>query len=62
MIFVNNGLNGMVLIDGEQYARMKNCVNCEHSEVCLVVAKRRATHANDYTACSKWKLTDGDGK
>ena len=38
--------------------RMKNCVNCEHNEVCLVVAQRKARKANDYSACSKWKLVD----
>jgi hypothetical protein len=37
---------------------MKNCVNCDHSEVCVVVARRKAQHANDYTPCSKWKLVD----
>ena len=36
--------------------RMKNCVNCEHSEVCVVVARRKAQHPNDYSPCSKWKL------
>ena len=40
--------------------RMKNCMNCDHHEVCLIVARRRATKANDYSACSKWKLGDGD--
>lgn len=38
--------------------RMKNCVNCDHSEVCLVVAQRKARKANDYSPCSKWKLVE----
>ena len=38
--------------------RMKNCVNCDHSEVCVVVARRKAQHANDYSPCSKWKLVE----
>ena len=42
----------------EEYARMKNCVNCDHSEVCLVVAQRKAKKAGDYSPCSKWKLVE----
>ena len=38
--------------------RMKNCVNCDHSEVCFLVARRKAQKANDYTPCSKWKLVE----
>ena len=38
--------------------RMKNCANCAHSEVCFLVARRRAQKANDYTPCSKWKLVE----
>ena len=38
--------------------RMKNCVNCDHYEVCVVVARRKAQKANDYTPCSKWKLVE----
>ena len=42
----------------EEYQRMKNCANCDHNEVCLVVAQRKAKHANDYSPCSKWKLVE----
>ena len=42
----------------EEYERMKNCVNCDHSEVCLVVARRKAQKAGDYSACGKWKLIE----
>ena len=48
-----------VVMDYEDFERMKNCVNCIHSEVCLIVAKRKACKANDYSACSKWKLIEG---
>ena len=44
----------------DNFERMKNCMNCDHHEVCLIVARRKATKANDYSACSKWKLWDGD--
>ena len=42
------------------FDRMKNCVNCDHSEVCLVVARRKAVKANDYTPCSHWKMVEHD--
>ena len=42
----------------EEYARMKNCVNCDHFEVCAVVHDRRRRQAGDYSACSKWKLVE----
>ena len=51
---------GMILVDAKDFERMKNCTNCEHKEVCVAVARRKATKANDYSACSKWKLWDGD--
>ena len=38
--------------------RMKNCVNCEHFEVCVVVHDRKRRQAGDYTACGKWKLVE----
>ena len=44
----------------DNFERMKNCMNCDHHEVCLIVARRKAAKANDYSACSKWKLWDGD--
>ena len=47
-----------VIVDAGKFERMKNCVNCEHQEVCLVVAQRKAKKANDYSACSKWKLAE----
>ena len=42
----------------EEYARMKNCVNCDHFEVCVVVHDRRRRQAGDYSACGKWKLVE----
>lgn len=38
--------------------RMKNCVNCEHFEVCVVVHDRKRRQAGDYSPCSKWKLVE----
>ncbi len=51
-----------VVMDMDEFERMKNCVNCDHSEVCLVVAQRKARKANDYTPCSKWKLVEARGR
>ena len=48
-----------VVMDAEEFERMRNCVNCDHSEVCLVVAHRKAQKAGEYTPCSKWKLVEG---
>lgn len=45
-------------LDDDVFKRFKNCVNCDHSEVCVVVARRKAQKANDYTPCSKWKLVE----
>ena len=45
-------------ISDRELQRMKNCVNCDHYEVCVVVARRKAQKANDYTPCSKWKLVE----
>ena len=42
----------------EEYKRMKNCANCEHFEVCVVVHDRKRRQAGDYTACGKWKLVE----
>lgn len=47
-----------VVMEEEEFERLKNCVNCDHSDVCLVVAQRKAKHANDYSPCSKWKLVE----
>ena len=49
----------MVAMPRREYEAMKNCVNCEHSEVCVVVHDRRNRRAGDYSACSKWKQVDG---
>ena len=51
---------GMILVDANDFERMKNCTNCEHSEVCVIVHDRKRRMAGDYSACSKWKLMDGD--
>lgn len=50
----------MILIDSETYERMKSCINCDHREVCVAVARRKATHANDYSPCAHWKLVDDE--
>lgn len=50
----------MIYMDDETYERMKNCVNCDHREVCLAVARRKAAKANDYTPCDHWKLVSED--
>ena len=42
----------------EEYARMKNCVNCDHFEVCVVVHDRKRRKAGDYSPCGKWKLVE----
>lgn len=44
----------------DNFERMKNCVNCDHYEVCLEVARRKAARANNYKPCSHWKLVDSD--
>lgn len=36
--------------------RMKNCSNCDHKEVCHIVAIRKQTQANNYSPCDHWKL------
>ena len=41
-----------------EFQRMKNCVNCDHYEVCVVVHDRKRRQAGDYTACGKWKLVE----
>lgn len=43
-------------LSDRELQRMKNCVNCEHFEVCVVVHDRKRRQAGDYTACGKWKL------
>lgn len=50
----------MILVDAKDFERMKNCTNCEHKEVCVIVHDRKRRMAGDYSACSKWKLMDGD--
>ena len=54
--FVNATANALEMLD-----RMKNCVNCDHYEVCLAVARRKAEKANDYSPCSHWKMVDDRG-
>lgn len=34
---------------------LKNCVNCDHYEVCVTVYNRKVNKANDYTACEHWR-------
>ena len=47
---------------GAMFERMKNCANCAHSDVCVVVARRKATRANDYSPCSNWMIMPEDEK
>lgn len=42
----------------DRIERMKNCVNCGHFDVCVVVHDRRRRQAGDYSPCSKWKLVE----
>ena len=47
-----------VIMDEDEFERLKNCVNCDHYEVCVVVHDRKRRQAGDYTACGKWKLVE----
>lgn len=47
-----------VVMDMDEFERLKNCVNCDHYEVCVVVHDRKRRQAGDYTACDKWKLVE----
>jgi hypothetical protein len=47
-----------VVMDREEFERLRNCVNCDHYEVCVVVHDRKRRQAGDYTACGKWKLVE----
>ena len=38
--------------------RMKNCTNCDHKDVCHIVAIRKHTKANNYSPCEHWKLEE----
>lgn len=42
----------------KEYRRMKNCVNCDHFDVCVIVHDRKRRQAGDYSPCGKWKLTE----
>lgn len=44
----------------DNFERMKNCMNCDHHEVCLEVARRKATRANNYRPCSHWKMVESN--
>ena len=52
------GLDNLALVSVDEYERMKNCVNCEHKDVCLAVARRKANKANDYTPCEHWRVKE----
>lgn len=54
--FVSKTANALEMLD-----RMKNCINCDHYEVCLAVARRKAEKANDYSPCTHWKMVDDRG-
>ena len=41
-----------------EFECMKNCVNCGHFDVCVVVHDRKRRQAGDYSPFSKWKLCD----
>lgn len=40
------------------YAPARNCINCDHYDVCMTVAERKARKANNYKPCSLWKKAD----
>jgi len=44
----------------DNFERMKNCMNCDHHEVCLEVARRKVTRAGNYKPCSHWKMEDSN--
>ena len=44
----------------DDFECMKNCVNCDHHDVCLEVARRKATRAGNYKPCSHWKMVDSN--
>ena len=46
------------IVDAGEYDAMKNCVNCCHYDVCVVVHDRKNRRAGDYSPCSKWKLVE----
>ena len=39
-------------------APARNCINCDHYDVCMTVAERKARKANNYKSCSLWKKAD----
>lgn len=45
-------------LDDDVFRRFKNCVNCDHFEVCVVVHDRKRRNAGDYSPCGKWKLVE----
>lgn len=47
-----------VVMDREEFERLRNCVNCDHYEVCVVVHDRKRRQAGDYSPCGKWKLVE----
>lgn len=49
---------GVECLSAADVERMKNCVNCDHYEVCVVVHDRKRRQAGDYSPCGKWKLVE----
>lgn len=49
---------GVGCLSAAEVERMKNCVNCDHYEVCVVVHDRKRRQAGDYSPCGKWKLVE----
>lgn len=52
---LRGGLDVLLQIS-EEYERMKNCTNCDHTEVCYIVKKRKEGKQNDYSPCEYWKI------
>lgn len=48
----------MVVMSKGEFERMKCCSNCDHQEVCVVVAQRKMKKADDYSPCGRWKLAE----
>ena len=58
LLELNKAMSESYGLDDDVFRRFKNCVNCDHYEVCVVVHDRKRRQAGDYTACGKWKLVE----
>ena len=58
MIEVEKSVIEHIVMEWDEFERMKNCVNCDHSDVCVIVHDRKRRQAGDYSPCGKWKLVE----